>query len=291
MKRNLLKLLVILVFAGLIINCSESGRKGYKKHDTGFFYKVHDEHSDAKEVNIGDKMSVHMKYYTKDSILFDSRDRNQVMVLELREPQYEGDIYEALSTMHEGDSTTFIVNIDSFFTVTNPAPVDLDFVNPDDRDLYFDIKLMKTQSKEEFEQEVQQKQQAMMSKNQEAEKKFFAENASKQGVKTTESGLQYKVIKEGRGKRPKEDSEVKVHYTGTLLDGQVFDSSVQRGQPATFKVNQVIPGWTEVLQLMKEGSVYEVFIPNKLAYGQRQSGPMIEPGMPLIFNVELLEVK
>lgn len=119
---------------------------------------------------------------------------------------------------------------------------------------------------------------------------FLAANAKQAGVKTTASGLQYKTLKSGTGKTPKPADTVKVHYTGKLIDGTVFDSSVERNEPAEFGVGQVIPGWTEVLQLMKEGDKFQVFIPSKLAYGERGAGPDIGPNSTLIFEVELLEV-
>lgn len=119
---------------------------------------------------------------------------------------------------------------------------------------------------------------------------FLAENAKKSNVKVTKSGLQYEVIKQGSGKTPKASSKVKVHYEGRLLDNTVFDSSIARQQPAEFMVSQVISGWTEGLQLMKEGSIYRFYIPANLAYGQIGSGDAIEPNSTLIFDVELLEV-
>ena len=123
-----------------------------------------------------------------------------------------------------------------------------------------------------------------------AQKAFLEENASKEGVITTESGLQYEIITAGTGASPEASDRVEVHYEGTLIDGTVFDSSYERQQPATFGVNQVISGWTEGLQLMKEGAKYEFYIPADLAYGQRGSGPKIGPGETLIFTVELLDV-
>ncbi len=120
---------------------------------------------------------------------------------------------------------------------------------------------------------------------------YLEENKTKEGVITTESGLQYKVEKEGEGKSPGNSDKIKVHYEGTTLDGTVFDSSYKRGEPATFQVNQVINGWTEGLQLMKEGGKYKLFIPAELAYGERGAGGgQIGPNEVLIFDVELLEV-
>ena len=121
---------------------------------------------------------------------------------------------------------------------------------------------------------------------------FLKENAKKEGVKTTASGLQYKVLKEGDGKTPKATDTVSVHYKGTLLDGTEFDSSYKRGEPAEFPLNRVIPGWTEGVQLMKEGAKYQFTIPSKIAYGERGTpGGPIPPNAALIFEVELIKVK
>jgi FKBP-type peptidyl-prolyl cis-trans isomerase len=122
--------------------------------------------------------------------------------------------------------------------------------------------------------------------------KFLHENASKEGVKTTPSGLQYKIVKEGAGKSPKATDTVLVHYRGTLLDGTEFDSSYKRNEPISFPLNGVIPGWTEGLQLLKEGGKAILYIPSKLAYGQRGTpGGPIGPNETLIFEVELLKVQ
>lgn len=120
--------------------------------------------------------------------------------------------------------------------------------------------------------------------------RFLAENSKKEGVKVTASGLQYIVDKEGEGAQPTAEDEVTVHYTGKLLDGTVFDSSVSRGEPATFPLNRVIPGWTEGVQLMKEGGKYTFFIPSDLAYGPQGVPNAIPPHSTLIFDVELIKV-
>ncbi len=120
---------------------------------------------------------------------------------------------------------------------------------------------------------------------------FLEENKKKEGVKTLPSGLQYKVIAEGTGKTPKATDTVTVTYRGTLIDGTEFDSSYKRGQPATFPVNGVIAGWTEALQLMKEGAKWQLFIPSALAYGERGAGGVVGPNATLIFDVELISVK
>jgi FKBP-type peptidyl-prolyl cis-trans isomerase FklB len=135
------------------------------------------------------------------------------------------------------------------------------------------------------------KNKADAEKNQKAGDAFLAENGKKEGVKSTASGLQYKVIKPGNGATPKKTDTVKVHYHGTLIDGKVFDSSVQRGEPVTFPVAGVIPGWVEALQLMKVGDKWQLFIPSKLAYGERAPDPLIGPNATLVFEVELLGIE
>ncbi|HOA46617.1 MAG TPA: FKBP-type peptidyl-prolyl cis-trans isomerase [Paludibacteraceae bacterium] len=138
--------------------------------------------------------------------------------------------------------------------------------------------------------EIESKQQAAGKEQKSAGEKFLAENAKKAGVITTASGLQYEILKEGRGQKPTATDKVKVHYHGTLLDGTVFDSSVKRNTPASFGVNQVIKGWVEALQLMPVGSKWKLYIPQELAYGAHGAGETIRPYSALIFEVELLEI-
>ncbi len=145
---------------------------------------------------------------------------------------------------------------------------------------------------QEFEKRQRAEQDKMMASKDEniaAGKKFLEENALNKSIYTTKSGLQYKIIKKGNGKKPKATDKVRVHYTGTLLDGTKFDSSVDRGEPMEFPLNAVIPGWTEGLQLMDEGSKYMLYIPYNLGYGEQPVGS-IPPGSTLIFEVELLKI-
>ncbi|MBC5991390.1 FKBP-type peptidyl-prolyl cis-trans isomerase [Pontibacter cellulosilyticus] len=142
-----------------------------------------------------------------------------------------------------------------------------------------------------LQQEMAEKQNAAGGENKKAGEAFLAENKDKEGVKTLPSGLQYMVLKEGTGKSPSASDTVTTHYHGTLIDGTTFDSSYERGQPATFPVNGVIAGWTEALQMMKEGAKWRLFIPSGLAYGAQGAGDVIGPNSTLIFDVELLSVK
>ena len=131
---------------------------------------------------------------------------------------------------------------------------------------------------------------AKYGENKAAGEKFLAENAKKEGVVTLPSGLQYEVLVEGNGKQPKATDRVQCHYEGTLIDGTVFDSSIRRGEPAVFGVSQVIAGWVEALQLMKEGAKWRLYIPQNMAYGAHGAGEQIPPYSALVFDVELIKV-
>ena len=153
------------------------------------------------------------------------------------------------------------------------------------------LTLSKDQSDMSISSYLQQLKADKIAKNREAGLKFLAENKTKPGVVTLPDGLQYLVLKEGTGPKPTINDKVKTHYHGTLIDGTVFDSSVDRGQPISFPVGGVIKGWTEALQLMPVGSKWRLFIPSELAYGDRGAGPKIGPGAALVFEVELLAIE
>jgi FKBP-type peptidyl-prolyl cis-trans isomerase FklB len=142
-----------------------------------------------------------------------------------------------------------------------------------------------------FQKEMMAKQEELAKKNKKEGEAFLAGNKKKEGVKTLPSGLQYKVVKSGTGKKPKLTDTVTVHYRGTLVNGTEFDSSSRRGQPGSFQVNGVIPGWTEALQLMEEGAKWQLFIPSNLAYGERGAGRDIGPDATLIFDIELISIQ
>ena len=178
--------------------------------------------------------------------------------------------------------------------------LDVDALNRGLKDAYIGGKTLLTE--EESRREIEKYQQRLMEQQAEAMRqlseknkaegeKFLAENGKKEGVTALPSGLQYKVITPGSGKSPKLSDSVTTHYKGTLIDGTEFDSSYKRGEPATFPVSGVIAGWTEALQLMKEGAKWQIFLPPALAYGDRGAGRDIGPNATLIFEVELISVK
>jgi FKBP-type peptidyl-prolyl cis-trans isomerase FklB len=177
------------------------------------------------------------------------------------------------------------INPDVFFTGLKDAMAGKEAMKKEDRE----------KTLQDFQKEMVEKQAAVTKaaaeKNAAEGEKFLAENGKKEGVKTTASGLQYKVLKEGSGDSPKATDTVVTNYKGTLLDGTEFDSSYKRNEPATFPVSRVIPGWTEALMLMKPGSKYQLWVPAKLGYGERGAGRDIGPNSTLVFEVELLSVK
>ena len=174
----------------------------------------------------------------------------------------------------------------------NLNEIDADLIAKGINDIFKnDSSMMKTnQAQMVIQRFMQERAKKKGDANIEKGKKFLEENGKKEGVKTTASGLQYLVMKEGTGPKPTSTDKVSVHYHGTLIDGTVFDSSVQRGQPAQFGCNQVIPGWTEALQLMPVGSKWKLWIPSNLGYGERSPGGAIGPNETLIFEVELLSI-
>jgi FKBP-type peptidyl-prolyl cis-trans isomerase FklB len=182
---------------------------------------------------------------------------------------------------------------------TNAVDVDIDALVQGIRDSLTGKKTLMTENEahetitalqKDLQTKMREKLKAQAEKNKKEGEEFLATNRGKEGVKTLPSGLQYKVITEGKGKTPLATDTVTVNYRGTLIDGTEFDSSYKRGQPATFPVNGVIKGWTEALQLMKEGSKWQLFIPSSLAYGERGAGGQIGPNATLIFEVELIKV-
>jgi len=189
-------------------------------------------------------------------------------------------------------SYSVAVMIGSNMSMQGFESLDLEAFSAGIEDVFNDqpLKIEKDQAQMIVQQFIQKGMEEKTRKAREEGTAFLAENKTKEGVKETASGLQYKIVQEGNGKSPTASDNVTVHYTGKLVDGTVFDSSVQRGEPATFGLSQVIPGWTEGLQLLKEGGKAILYIPSDLGYGERGAGGQIPPHSTLIFEVELIKV-
>ena len=196
--------------------------------------------------------------------------------------QVSGDMFEQISQQVFGNDSTQTLSKDNFLAGFIAAVKNGAVVSVEDARMYVETHTDAIKAKA---------LEAKYGENKAAGIKFLEENKTKEGVVTTESGLQYKVIKEGKGAIPTKESSVKVNYKGTLIDGTEFDSSYKRNAPATFRADQVIKGWTEALTMMPVGSKWELYIPQELAYGSRETGGLIKPFSTLIFEVELLEIE
>lgn len=287
MKR-ILFIIVIAASIGFLSSCQDQSEfPGFKETPTGLYYKFYTDVDDTLFPKVGDFVEVDMIYATEDTVMFDSRDLPKPMQLPMVESVHVGDIYEGLSLMNIGDSATFICNADSVLTKLfrfRSIPPELDSVKV----IYFHVKMKDIMSKETMDA----KREAEMKKLSEEEtglrEAYLAENYP--DATPTESGLYFISTKKGSGKNPKVGQKVKVHYTGMFLNGETFDSSVDRGQPFEFTLGQgqVIRGWDEGIAMMKKGGQAVLVIPSDLAYGPQGRGS-IPPSSTLVFEVELID--
>lgn len=236
-------------------------------------------------------VTVHMEVMLIDgTTLFSSYQQGQPRVFALGQNQETPGVEEALKMMRKGAKTLVVLPSNLAFGAEGRGRI-----IPPYTPLVYRLELIDIQSKTAHDKalaKAKKEQETQWEKNKLASESFLSENAKQKDIVVLPSGLQYMVVKMGEGEKPKVDSKVQVHYTGKLIDGTVFDSSVERGEPAVFGVNQVIKGWTEALQLMPVGSKWMLYIPSDLAYGSRSNpGSPIQPNQALIFEVELLNIE
>ena len=296
------KITMLLGSAALLglVSCNKSEFDGFEKAENGLHYQFFTQDEAGVKATEGDGVSIKIIYSLKksptDSVLFDSRmnseDGTGTVRYILPKSSFSGSLEDALKMMAKNDSAAFVISADSFFLKTNHMDALPPFAKPGDK-LLINIKMVDVKSKKELD-ENQKKQEAEIAALQAAEKPkmeaYLAEN--KITTPPTASGIVFIETQKGKGgAHPTATDEVTVHYTGTLLDGTKFDSSVDRGEPAKFPLNQVIPGWTEAIQLMTKGSKAKIIIPSNLGYGPRGAGAQIPPFSTLIFEVELIDFK
>lgn len=282
-----------------LVSCNKSEFEGFTKAENGLHYQFYTQDEAGVKAAEGDGVSMSIVYAlkgaSKDSVLFDSKlnsdDGSGVIRYILPKSSFKGSLEDAITMMAKNDSAAFIISADSFFLKTNKLQSLPPFAKPGDK-LQVTIKLVDIKSKKELD-ENQKKQEAEIAALEGAEKPKLDAYLASNKITTapTASGLIFIETQKGKGKdHPKATDVVTVHYTGTLLDGTKFDSSVDRGEPTTFPLNQVIPGWTEAIQLMSKGSKAKLIIPSSLGYGPRGGGP-IPPFSTLVFEVELIDFK
>jgi FKBP-type peptidyl-prolyl cis-trans isomerase FkpA len=282
---------VILLFLFVVIVLYSCNSNGYKTDASGMKYKFFVMNEQARKPVQGDILLLSMSYSTEnDSVLFDTRELNgQPFRMKIKPPTKNGGtIDDAFTMMHEGDSAQFIVDAERFFLETKGTEVPK-FIKPGST-LTFNIKLVEVFSYEKYTEEIKNSQ-VMNAETEKSMLQSYLKDANIK-VKPTESGLYYIEQVVGKGSTPKKGKKVVVHYTGTFISGEVFDSSLKRGEPFEFEfgANQVIPGMEEGVSKMRVGGKATIIIPSDLAYGKEQY-KMIPPYSTLIFELELLNIK
>jgi FKBP-type peptidyl-prolyl cis-trans isomerase len=284
------KLLLTGMLAGMLaifLSCSGE-HSGFKKTESGIYYKIHTENPEGETVEMGDILTLEMIYRTEDSTLFDTRMNQQPMNLPMQEKQYEGDIHEALALLKVGDSATFILNADSFFLKTAGMPELPSFITPGS-DLYFDVKINSAQS----EQELQDERAALMESRKDLEPQELAEYLERQEITVSpaESGLYY--IEEERGSGPivKDGDRIKAHFIISTITGSQLYSSYDVGEPLEIEIGRTFDndGVTEALRKMRDGTKATVIVPSSLAFGPEGRGEMVPPYTTMIYEIEVVE--
>lgn len=288
MKRSICFVAISLLAFATLVSCGpKTPFPGYTPTGTGLYYKQITAGT-GDQLQMGDVVRIRLAYYLNDSLLYSTDNLPDAAYDQVRESMFQGDLYEGLRMMHVGDSMSFMINSDSTFRKQFRAPVLPDFVSPDVF-LRWEVVVDEAMSEEAFQQMKLQEMEALQRQANEKFAAFIEANGIK--AEPRDSGLIYVCTKKGKGPKPGYKNKVKVHYTGKLLDGTVFDSSIERGEPIEFQlgVGQVIPGWDEGIALMSKGEKGILYIPSNLAYGPRQAGELITPYSNLMFEVELVD--
>lgn len=288
MKRCFYLAAMCLLAIASMTSCEpKSPFPGYTPTGTGLYYKQIVAGT-GDQLQMGDVIKIRLAYYLGDSLLFTTNDLPEDAYDQVHESVFQGDLYEGFRMMYVGDSMSFMINADSTFRKQFRASILPDFVKPD-AFLRWEVVVDEATTEEAYNQKRMEEMAALQQKANDE----FAAYLEANGIKTEpqESGLVYVCTKKGKGPKPGYKQKVKVHYTGKLLDGRVFDSSIERGEPIEFElgVGQVIPGWDEGIALMSKGEKGILYLPSNLAYGPRQAGELITPYSNLVFEVELVD--
>lgn len=288
MKINSLTAIFSFFFLLIASSCQSDGQIKYETTDTGLTYKFHETFAENAKPQLTDIVEITMLYTINDSVIFDSKAMDREMRFPLMKPVFAGDFYEGIAFMHKGDSASFLMPADKVFTEIFNVPTLPDFVKEGDK-MRFDIRLKDFLTSADYDAEQRQKTMKDQLMSDEKMHKYLEDEGIT--VEPTASGLVFVEKERGNGKLAKAGQTVKVHYTGRLTDGTVFDSSHERGQPIEFVLGEgnVIRGWDEGIAMMRAGGKALLVIPFDLAYGERAVGN-IPAFSPLVFEVELVEI-
>ncbi len=289
-KSFLFNAAVFLLLAGIIVSCGNSQFRGYEKSDTGLYYKFHKKGDDTAKANIGDLVVVDMLYSLDDSVLFDSRKISRELEFPVEPSQFQGDLYEGLLMMGEGDSATFLISADSFYLITARAPKLPPFVDSGSY-MTFEIGMKSLMSKEEKARRDQEMLDMRREQEQVDLNKYLEDNDI--SVEPTNSGLYYIPVKKGSGRKANKGEMVKIHMTVSLIDGMKIFSTKDRGEPIEYEFGRKFDteGLEEAVGMMRKGGKANLIVPSKIAFGAQQRGQVIEPYSTLLYEVELVDIR
>jgi len=282
--------ITVIALLSIFNACNFSEYRGYKKAKSGLYYKIYsDDNQDTTQVRQGSIITVNLKYGLKDSTLFDGTMAPQPIMLPVNESQYEGDFYECMRLLRQGDSASFVLKAGPMFTKTFGEPELPEFLKEDD-DIYIEVKILKSQTQEEFERarEIENMQREHDEMNQLEE--YVRANGIT--VQPTASGIYYLETKKGTGKSPKPDDYITAHYTVTILGGDRLFSTLDRNEPVDFKFGSQFEnkGFMEVIGMMREGGKANAIIPSTMAFGAQGAGQIVPPFSTLYYDIEFIKV-
>lgn len=282
---------VTAMVATLVYSCNFGDYPGFKKTESGVYYKIYNsDNEDTTQVRTGSVVTMSLSYGIKDSMVFDSRDMDQPVMMSVTEPQYEGDFFEALKLFRQGDSATFILKAGPFFTKTVRQP-SLPNYATEETDLYFNVVLNKVQTQEQVEAERQAKNEVLRQNEVEYLQKYIQDNNITTPPSNT--GVYYLETKKGSGKSPEKDGYVSVHFTVFLLgQPEKLFSTLDKGEPIDFKFGSQFEnkGFQEAVGQMKEGGKANAIVPSAMAFGEQGAGNIVPPFSTLYYEIELVNV-
>ena len=291
LKKILTLTIVLATISAMMVSCNLGSYPGFKKTKTGVYYKIYkDDNDDTTLVRQGSILTLYLKYGLKDSTLFDSKDIPQPIVLPVAASQYEGDFYECLKLLKQGDSATFVLKAGPLFTKTFGQPAVPEFLT-EESDIYFDVKVRKVQSQKELDRETEVKNMQLQQEEMTRIEEYVRNNQIT--VQPTGSGIYFLETKKGTGKSPVKDEYVSVQFTVSLLAGEKLFSTIDKGEPLDFKFGSQFEnqGFQEVVAMMREGGKANAIVPSMMAFGPQGAGNgVVPPFSTLYYEIELLKI-